>query len=202
MLVSKIFAMLRLYNARHVALVTRSSKRSSIILKSDFRNLESVSFCRYTKGANTTSTSNNENKGTESPEKGKDGILKRRVIPAVVVGGTAVVSAPLVLVALGFGQGGIAAGTLAATMASLYGGAVPAGSVLAILQSAGAAGIGIAGKVGIFSTTALSSCGIMEMGSRKKQKYQSDYKTENGELNEGKQENGRIKSHKVKENTK
>jgi hypothetical protein len=46
----------------------------------------------------------------------------------VVVGGTAVVSAPLVLVALGFGQGGIAAGSIAATMASLYGGAVPAGS--------------------------------------------------------------------------
>jgi hypothetical protein len=68
---------------------------------------------------------------------------------------------------------------------------------LAILQSAGAAGIGIAGKVGIFSTTTLSSCGIMEMGSRKKQKYKSDNETENGKINEGKQENDRIKSHKV-----
>ncbi|XP_060604789.1 uncharacterized protein LOC132757503 [Ruditapes philippinarum] len=66
MLVSKIFAMLRLYNARHVALVTRSSKRSSIILESDFRNIERVSCCRYTKSANTTSTSNNENKGPET----------------------------------------------------------------------------------------------------------------------------------------
>ena len=46
------------------------------------------------------------------------------------------------LPAIGFGAAGIAAGTLAAKIMALYGGKVAAGSLMAILQSVAAAGIG------------------------------------------------------------
>ncbi|GBB91766.1 hypothetical protein RclHR1_19130004 [Rhizophagus clarus] len=48
---------------------------------------------------------------------------------------------------LGFGEAGIAAGSIAAWMMSLHRGAVAAGSLVAILQSVGAAGIGIGGII-------------------------------------------------------
>jgi hypothetical protein len=47
--------------------------------------------------------------------------------------------------ALGFGEAGIAAGSIAAWMMSLHRGTVAAGSLVAILQSVGAAGLGIGG---------------------------------------------------------
>jgi len=47
--------------------------------------------------------------------------------------------------ALGFGEAGIAAGSIAAWMMSLQGGTVAAGSLVATLQSVGAAGLGIGG---------------------------------------------------------
>uniref|UniRef100_A0AAZ1X5S1 Uncharacterized protein n=1 Tax=Oreochromis aureus TaxID=47969 RepID=A0AAZ1X5S1_OREAU len=57
----------------------------------------------------------------------------------------AVVSAPIVLGAVGFTSAGIAAGSYAASMMSsaavANGGGVAAGSVVAVLQSAGAAGL-------------------------------------------------------------
>ncbi|CAG8517362.1 10634_t:CDS:1 [Ambispora gerdemannii] len=56
--------------------------------------------------------------------------------PFIALGGVAV---------LGFGSGGIAAGSMAAWMMSLYGGAVPAGGLVATLQSVGAAGLGASG---------------------------------------------------------
>ncbi|RUS33375.1 hypothetical protein BC938DRAFT_471974 [Jimgerdemannia flammicorona] len=48
--------------------------------------------------------------------------------------------APLLVTFLGFGAGGIVAGTAAASFMSSYGGAVAAGGVIAILQSIGALG--------------------------------------------------------------
>lgn len=65
----------------------------------------------------------------------------------------AVVAAPLVIGAMGFGAGGIAAGSYAAGMMSsaaiANGGAVAAGSLVATLQSIGAAGFGLAGLAGV-----------------------------------------------------
>ncbi|CAG8481134.1 6628_t:CDS:2 [Funneliformis caledonium] len=49
--------------------------------------------------------------------------------------------------ALGFGEAGIAAGSIAAWMMSLQGGTVAAGSLVATLQSVGAAGLGIGGVI-------------------------------------------------------
>jgi len=62
-----------------------------------------------------------------------------------------VVAAPVVVPAavtmLGFTPAGIAAGSWAATFMSSYGGYVTAGSACALLQSTGAAGLGVAGTV-------------------------------------------------------
>ncbi|CAG8781440.1 13949_t:CDS:1, partial [Cetraspora pellucida] len=49
--------------------------------------------------------------------------------------------------AIGFGSGGIAAGSIAAWIMSLNGGATAAGSLVAILQSVGAAGLGVTGTL-------------------------------------------------------
>lgn len=63
--------------------------------------------------------------------------------------------APLVISGLGFTAGGVAAGSIAAgAHSALYGGAVASGSVFAVLQSAGAAGIGWVGNAAILSTVA------------------------------------------------
>ncbi|CAG8460747.1 22573_t:CDS:2 [Cetraspora pellucida] len=70
-------------------------------------------------------------------------------ISALTIGG--VVLAPIVFVGLvqviGFGSGGIVAGSFAAWMMSLQGGATAAGSLVAILQSIGAAGISLGATV-------------------------------------------------------
>ncbi|EFJ05400.1 hypothetical protein SELMODRAFT_449149 [Selaginella moellendorffii] len=58
---------------------------------------------------------------------------------AAAVATPAVVSAGIA--AAGFAGAGITAGSAAASIMSLYGGAVPAGSLFAILQSVGAAGL-------------------------------------------------------------
>ncbi|EFJ23313.1 hypothetical protein SELMODRAFT_442876 [Selaginella moellendorffii] len=58
---------------------------------------------------------------------------------AAAVATPAVVSAGIA--AAGFAGTGITAGSAAASIMSLYGGAVPAGSLCAILQSVGAAGL-------------------------------------------------------------
>ncbi|CAG8848468.1 37808_t:CDS:1, partial [Gigaspora margarita] len=49
--------------------------------------------------------------------------------------------------AAGFGSAGIAAGSLAAWMMSLQSGATAAGSLVAVLQSIGAAGLGMTGTL-------------------------------------------------------
>ena len=63
-------------------------------------------------------------------------------ICAVVGGVTAVVAAPVVVSAIGFGAGGIIAGSWAASMMSTLG----AGGLVATLQSVGAAGLGVTGS--------------------------------------------------------
>ena len=52
-----------------------------------------------------------------------------------------VVGIPAIIAALGFGAGGIGAGTFAAYLMSWWGGSVPAGGIVAILQSLGAKGL-------------------------------------------------------------
>ena len=72
-----------------------------------------------------------------------------RSVIGALVGGTAVmVAAPVVLPALGFTSAGITAGSTAAWMMSLHGGATPAiPGLVATLQSAGAGGA--AGKAAV-----------------------------------------------------
>lgn len=84
---------------------------------------------------------------------GEDASCWKEYAAAVVVGGTAAVAAaPFVLSAAGFTAAGVTAGSVAAGIQSVvYGGAVTSTSLFAALQSAGAAGVGLAAKVGIFS---------------------------------------------------
>ncbi|KAK4322366.1 hypothetical protein Pmani_006880 [Petrolisthes manimaculis] len=69
-------------------------------------------------------------------------------VASVLGAGALIASAPFVLTAAGFTAGGVAAGSLAASMMSsaavANGGAIAAGSAVAVLQLAGAAGIGAA----------------------------------------------------------
>ncbi|XP_071183488.1 lysozyme g-like [Salvelinus alpinus] len=73
------------------------------------------------------------------------GIIVAAAATAIVGGVSAVVLAPVVLTVIGFGAGGIAAGSTAASMMSAAaianGGGVAAGSLVAVLQSAGAVGL-------------------------------------------------------------
>ncbi|NXW63833.1 IFI27 protein, partial [Eurystomus gularis] len=79
----------------------------------------------------------------------------------VLSAGVALVGVPAVISAVGFKTTGIAAGSLAAKMMSAAaianGGGVAAGSTVALLQSAGAAGLSLAAKIGLSS--ALGSLG-------------------------------------------
>ncbi len=69
-----------------------------------------------------------------------------------VVGGTvAVVTAPLIVGAIGFSAGGIVAGSWAASMMSVLA-PTAAGGVVATLQSVGAAGLGFAGATVLAGT--------------------------------------------------
>ncbi|XP_041711225.1 lysozyme g-like isoform X2 [Coregonus clupeaformis] len=90
-------------------------------------------------------------------EKKNGGIIVAAAATAVVGGVCAVALAPLALTAIGFGAGGIVAGSTAASMMSAAavanGGGVAAGSLVAVLQSAGAVGLSgtaaaIVGSVG------------------------------------------------------
>ena len=94
----------------------------------------------------------------------------KRALPYVPVGlaaGTAaVVAAPLVLGAVGFTAGGVAAGSIAAFIQStVYGGSVASGSAFALAQSAGATGIGVAGNVAIGGITAGITGGLTALGN-------------------------------------
>ena len=67
---------------------------------------------------------------------------------AVATGTAAVVAAPAALSAAGFTAGGVAFGSVAAFIQSVFYGA-STGGVFSVLQSAGAAGIGAAGNAAI-----------------------------------------------------
>ena len=79
----------------------------------------------------------------------------------LLVGGAAVVAAPLALTAVGFSSTGIVAGSMAAKMMSMAaianGGGMAAGGLIAAAQSAGAAGI--ATSTSAFIGTAAGSVG-------------------------------------------
>ena len=76
------------------------------------------------------------------------------------------VAAPAVLGAVGFTAGGVAAGSVAASIQSVfYGGYVASGSAFALAQSAGAAGIGVAGNAAIGGITAGITGGFTALGS-------------------------------------
>ncbi|XP_069949717.1 uncharacterized protein [Cherax quadricarinatus] len=81
---------------------------------------------------------------------------------ATVGAAGAVAAAPVVLTAAGFTSAGIAAGSLAASMMSLYGGAVTAGSWVAVLQSAGAAGVSAATAAGLAGAGAAAGVGTVK----------------------------------------
>ena len=67
---------------------------------------------------------------------------------AVVTGTAAVVAAPAALSAVGFTAGGVAPGSIAAFIQSVFYGAYT-GGVFSVLQSAGAAGISATGNAAI-----------------------------------------------------
>ncbi|KAL9952971.1 hypothetical protein ACROYT_G040305 [Oculina patagonica] len=86
---------------------------------------------------------------------------------AVAASAAAVLAAPVVLGAAGFTAGGVAAGSIAASVQSaVYGGFVAPGSAFALLQSAGAAGIGAAGNAAIAGITGGITGGITALGAR------------------------------------
>ncbi|KAG0367610.1 hypothetical protein BC939DRAFT_503316 [Gamsiella multidivaricata] len=72
---------------------------------------------------------------------------------AVIVAAASPIIAASVVGAVGFGAGGIVAGTPAAAIMATYGGTVGVGSACAVLQSVGAAGLGV------FGTTFVSALG-------------------------------------------
>ncbi|XP_030574711.1 interferon alpha-inducible protein 27-like protein 2B isoform X2 [Archocentrus centrarchus] len=93
------------------------------------------------------------------PKRSSVGVGTIVAITAGAVGAVgAVVSAPLVLGAMGFTSAGIAAGSYAASMMSAAavanGGGVAAGSLVAVLQSAGAAGLSGAATAAVASAGA------------------------------------------------
>ena len=75
--------------------------------------------------------------------------------------GVGIVAAPLVLGAVGFGAGGVVSGSIAAGVHSMIGNVAP-GSLFASLQSAGAAGLGLAGRTvaGLFGGIAGAAAGV------------------------------------------
>ncbi|KAK3863305.1 hypothetical protein Pcinc_030917 [Petrolisthes cinctipes] len=88
-------------------------------------------------------------------------------VASVLGAGAMVAAAPFVLTAAGFTAAGAAAGSLAATMMSsaaiANGGAVAAGSTVAVLQSAGIAGIGTAATVALGATGAAVGGGMTSL---------------------------------------
>ncbi|RIA92807.1 hypothetical protein C1645_804446 [Glomus cerebriforme] len=75
----------------------------------------------------------------------KTALLTGTFAVAGLIAGPAIIGGAVA--ALGFGEAGIAAGSIAAWMMSLHRGYVAAGSLVAILQSVGAVGLGIGGVI-------------------------------------------------------
>ena len=78
----------------------------------------------------------------------------------VVVGGaTFLVAAPIVVSGIGFTAGGIAGGSIAASMMSMWAPTV-AGGIVATLQSVGAAGLGATGTAVVSSVGSVVGVGV------------------------------------------
>jgi len=110
----------------------------------------------------------------------KGGIAGFVAAPFVVTAGVA---------ALGFTATGIAAGSAAATIMSSYGGAVGAGSMCAVLQSIGAAGLSAAGTA-VASTVGAVFGGvgakvISSLANRNNSQSNDDDESDNNEDEEG-----------------
>jgi len=99
-------------------------------------------------------------------------------IGVVVVGGGAIIAAPFVLTAVGFTSAGIAAGSAAAGMMSsaaiANGGAIAAGSTVAVLQSVGAAGLGVTGAAAVGGAGAATGGIVGGMGAYFKSKFSKE----------------------------
>ena len=85
--------------------------------------------------------------GDDGNNKANGSGWKRRAAYVTIGAATFAIGTPLVLGAIGFGAGGIAAGSSATAIMASYGGVVAKGSICALLQSAGAAGVGTTGTV-------------------------------------------------------
>lgn len=84
---------------------------------------------------------------------GSYGTYIKAALCAVPLVGVAMVNP--VLGAIGFTKGGIVGGSAAASFMASYGGAVTSGSICAICQSVGAAGLGTATWVGAGTISAI-----------------------------------------------
>lgn len=106
----------------------------------------------------SNNSSNNENY-YYSGATGRQPLVWKDVALGIAAGTAAVAATPLVLSAVGFGSGGIVAGSLAAGIQStLYGGATT--GMFAAVQSAGMTGIGSTASAaigGTFATAAVAA---------------------------------------------
>jgi len=91
------------------------------------------------------------------------------VAAGLVIGGGAVLAAPLALTTVGFGSAGVIGGSIAAGIQASIGN-VAAGSMFALCQSAGAAGISAGTSAIIGSVGAGLGSGLSFLGMRKKNK--------------------------------
>lgn len=98
------------------------------------------------------------------------GISKGAVIGAVAGAGSTMLLAPAVLAGIGFTAGGIAAGSVAAGMMSsaavANGGMIAAGSLVAIGQSAGAAGLSATAATALGTGGAAVGAGLGWLSSK------------------------------------
>ncbi|XP_063882632.1 uncharacterized protein LOC135112272 [Scylla paramamosain] len=129
----------------------------------------------------------------EDPKSDKKNDVAKKIIIGTAVGGLvgvgAVVAAPFALAAAGFTSAGIAAGSLAASMMSsaaiANGGAIAAGSTVAVLQSIGAVGIPLAANVAIAGGATAAGLGVgagaAALGARNKKDTGSEKKNEDND---------------------
>ena len=107
----------------------------------------------------------------EGLNNGKNKSWVRSLLPvaggAVAAGTVAVVAAPIVLPALGFGAGGIVAGSVAAAWQASIGNVV-AGTLFASLQSAGVAGLATTTYAGIAATGSAGGAAVGYVVARKR----------------------------------
>lgn len=103
------------------------------------------------------------------PEEETAGISYAKVFLPMLGAAVAVIGAPIAVAALGFGAGGIAAGSAAASMMSMSATTGVGAGVVATLQSIGAAGFSLAGNA-VLATAGATAGGLLSKtgsGSKK-----------------------------------